>query len=93
MAASSKGTARDTVSLEDLLAELEQALAISPRPSGACTVAELAEAIGVSQQKVRHVLKRLLQQGKLGRIWVKQECLDGLWRAVPAYYLLAREAE
>ena len=60
----------DTFTTQDLIAELQQhAQTAAPRREGGLTVAEWAEAQGLSDTAARIQLKKLMTEGILEREW------------------------
>lgn len=64
----------ETLTTEDLIAELQEyQLTAAPRREGGVTIAEWAEAQGVSETAARKQLRKLVTKGILEREWT----LDG----------------
>ena len=60
----------DTFTTQDLIAELQQhAQTAAPRREGGVTVAEWAEAQGISDTAARKQLNKLIKEGILEREW------------------------
>ena len=72
------------ITQDDLLQALADAMT-SAGPDDAKTFAELEDAHGIGSSRLRKLLRRLHQQGRLEVINVKRPSLSGVLQPIPAY--------
>lgn len=81
--------ARIEVSEADLLAALSESQ--RPGPESARSVADMAEATGVSVGMVRKALQRLQRDGRLTVHLARRPSIAGAFRAVPVYTITKKK--
>ncbi len=68
--------------LEEILREILQE---SDAPGEAMTAREIADRLGISQEKAREILRAAIGRGEVEVIRVRRAGIDGIARLVPAY--------
>lgn len=83
---------RITLTESELLDALRRAAAESQQGEEGFTTAELREALGWGEKKVRAALHRLKAQGLIVPVKVRRETLNGTIHPQPGYRLVDRAA-
>jgi len=78
---------------EEIIAELEAAIAHADSPNDVYTTRDLSRMLGVSLQKVRVRLQVLSEAGRLEILRVKRPNIAGLMQPRAAYRILPAEEE
>lgn len=69
----------DTITPNDILDALRDAMTKAPDSGGGFTVAELQPALGCSKEKARATMAALIRAGEVEIVQVRRQRYDGVW--------------